>query len=73
MLFGDNRQPTRQPMGLLPLGLSIVRLVNLTVQIEHKAYWVVKKCNMNSTQIDERRLLELQELKELRFKLMRIL
>ncbi|XP_038895838.1 uncharacterized protein LOC120084005 [Benincasa hispida] len=54
-----------------PIGITFYRLVydkacHLLIEIEHKAYWDVKKCNMNLAQIDEQKLLELQGLKELR-------
>lgn len=36
------------------------------MEIKHKAYWAVKKCNMNLAQAGKERLLELKKLEELR-------
>jgi len=39
---------------------------HLHVEIEHRAYWVVKSCNFSLDQVGEQRKLELNELDEIR-------
>ncbi|RDX90312.1 pol, partial [Mucuna pruriens] len=45
------------------LGMSTYQIV---FQIEHYAYWVVKKCNLAFDQVGKERKLQLQELEQLR-------
>lgn len=54
------------PIGTTPFKLVCGKSCHLLVELEHKAYWVVKTLNLNYTSVREKRILDIHELEELR-------
>ncbi|XP_027181751.1 uncharacterized protein LOC113780136 [Coffea eugenioides] len=51
---------------MFPYRLIFGKSCHLPVQMEHRAYWAVKQCNMQMDDAGEQRKLQLQELEEIR-------
>ncbi|RDX71665.1 hypothetical protein CR513_48939, partial [Mucuna pruriens] len=49
-----------------PYQIAFGKACHLRVEIKHKAYWVVKQCNLTYDQAWKQRKFQLQELDELR-------
>ena len=60
------RTAYKTPIGTTPFKLVYGKSCHLPVELEHKAYWAIKMLNMNYTAAGEKRVLDLNELEELR-------
>ena len=56
----------KTPIGMSPFPHIFERACHLPVELEHRAYWTVKKLNLSLDEAGKQRLLQLQELQELR-------
>ena len=60
------RTTLKNPIGLTPYQLIYRKSCHLPVELEHKAYWAKRALNFDLMKVGRKRLLQLNELDELR-------
>ncbi|XP_074355320.1 uncharacterized protein LOC141694407 [Apium graveolens] len=60
------RTAYKTPLGILPFQLVYGKACHLPAELEHRAYWALKKLNLDMAASGEKRMLQLNELDEFR-------
>ncbi|RDX86872.1 hypothetical protein CR513_31737, partial [Mucuna pruriens] len=61
-----HRMAYQTSLGISPYQIVFCKACHLLVEIKHRAYWAVKRCNLVFNQASKERKFKLQELEELR-------